>query len=176
MIYSKCYDTVTGYIFSPDHKKILLVKKRFSGKIMAPGGHVENEETYIEALLREMREETGLGSDRLKRIRITDRLLTSGEDFKVIEAQQDEDFIVIEQISRLVYYYDHIYCFVIDDEHLTHIKSTEVSKVFWQNVSDIHSLNMYSNIKQTIAFYYSYLIKSSSLQNNSVKEGKNGQD
>lgn len=158
---SKHYDTVTGYIFSPNHKKILLVKKRFSGRTMAPGGHVEYEETFSEALFREISEETGVGSERLERIKFTNRQIPLGEAYSVVDAQQDEDFIVIEHISPLKNYYDHIYGFVIDDTYLTHNKTIEISDVFWEDVSNIHLLDMYSNIKQTIYFYFTLLDESS---------------
>lgn len=161
MINSKHYDTVTGYIFSPDFNKILLVEKRFSGKIMAPGGHVEIGESFVDALFREIREETGVDTTRLNRVKFAQRLIIADDTYKVVDPKQDEDFIVIEKIKPTKYYDDHIYCFVMDDITLTSIKSLEISKVFWGNIASINSYNMYANVKQVILFYYSNLRRDS---------------
>lgn len=159
MLNNKHYDTVTGYVFSPDYKRVLLVKKRLSGKIMVPGGHVKNGESLINALFREINEETGIDSASLRRVRFAQRLIAADDTFKVVDAQQNEDFIVIEKISSTKYYYDHIYCFISNDTSSRDHRSLEIAKVFWGSITDIDSYDMYPNVKETIRFYHSSLLK-----------------
>ncbi|MDN3509034.1 MAG: NUDIX hydrolase [Candidatus Neptunochlamydia sp.] len=52
-------ESVNGIIFSEDRKKILLIKRRDIPVWVLPGGGIEVEETPEEAVIREMKEETG---------------------------------------------------------------------------------------------------------------------
>ncbi len=53
--------TVSAYIISDEpERRILLVYHRKFGKWMQPGGHIEPQENPVEALIREVQEETGL--------------------------------------------------------------------------------------------------------------------
>lgn len=50
-------------MFSPDGGEVLLIKRRwnpFKDWWALPGGHVDTNETFIEAAVREAREETGI--------------------------------------------------------------------------------------------------------------------
>jgi 8-oxo-dGTP diphosphatase len=55
---------VCGFLFSPDRRRVLLIRKRRpawqAGKLNGVGGKVEPGETVGEALRREFREEAGL--------------------------------------------------------------------------------------------------------------------
>lgn len=51
---------VTGYILDPSGKRVLLLFHRKLQRWLPPGGHVEPDEHPLRALLREVREETGL--------------------------------------------------------------------------------------------------------------------
>lgn len=56
---------VKGYLFTEDRSKVCLLRKNgklsyMSGKLCAPGGKVEPGESFIEAVIREFREETGV--------------------------------------------------------------------------------------------------------------------
>ncbi len=64
------YLTVDAVILTPD-KKVILVKRKnppFQGMWALPGGFVEYGEKVEEALLREIREETGLEVEILRLI------------------------------------------------------------------------------------------------------------
>lgn len=55
---------VTGFAFSDDHTKVVLIKKTKpewqAGRFNGVGGKIEGDERPVEAMVREFREETGL--------------------------------------------------------------------------------------------------------------------
>lgn len=61
------YDfTVSGYLVHGD--KTLLIKHKYLPLWTPPAGHIEPEQTPIEAVFAEIREETGIGASHLKLI------------------------------------------------------------------------------------------------------------
>ena len=60
--------TVSGYII--DNNKTLLVHHVKTGLWLPPGGHIEKNETPDEALIREIKQETGLDIKILNKIRV----------------------------------------------------------------------------------------------------------
>ena len=52
--------TVGALIFKPEGKLLLVKTHKWKGKYTIPGGHVELGETLVDALKREVTEETGL--------------------------------------------------------------------------------------------------------------------
>lgn len=52
-------DTATAIILNDTQSEILLIKRRDNGQWFPPGGHVKRGELPYEAVLREVREETG---------------------------------------------------------------------------------------------------------------------
>lgn len=51
--------TASGFVLHPD-RKVLLIHHRKLGVWLYPGGHVEGTETPDDAVIREIREETGI--------------------------------------------------------------------------------------------------------------------
>jgi 8-oxo-dGTP diphosphatase len=55
---------VAGFIFSPERDRVLLIRKNRpdfqAGKLNGIGGKVEQDETYLQAMMRETYEESGL--------------------------------------------------------------------------------------------------------------------
>jgi 8-oxo-dGTP pyrophosphatase MutT (NUDIX family) len=57
--------TASGFVLSPDHKKLAVVRHKFLDRYLQPGGHVEEtDENVLAAALREIREETDIQSCR----------------------------------------------------------------------------------------------------------------
>jgi len=52
--------TVGALIFNPQGKLFLMKSHKWKGKYVMPGGHIELGEKMEEALIREIKEETGL--------------------------------------------------------------------------------------------------------------------
>lgn len=109
-------DIVGGFIFSKDGK-LLLGKNRsggvYEGSFVVPGGGVDEGETKLEALKREMLEETGINIDDArvsklneasgqheKTLRETNERVLVNMDFfnyKIVLSQNAEDVIVVAE-------------------------------------------------------------------------------
>ncbi|MCB1107220.1 MAG: NUDIX hydrolase [Chlamydiia bacterium] len=61
-------ESVNGIIFSPDRKKILLIKRRDVPVWVLPGGGIDLGETPEKAALRECEEETGYSVSLVRKI------------------------------------------------------------------------------------------------------------
>jgi 8-oxo-dGTP diphosphatase len=58
--------TVSAVIITPDRAKILITRRKsglYQGMWCLPGGHIHQGETMREAVIREVKEETGLDFD-----------------------------------------------------------------------------------------------------------------
>jgi 8-oxo-dGTP pyrophosphatase MutT (NUDIX family) len=86
-------DIVGGFIFSSDGK-ILLGKNRsggvYEGRLVVPGGGVESGETKLEALRREMIEETGID---ISDATVTEINESSGEHGKTLQDTGERVFV-----------------------------------------------------------------------------------
>ncbi len=59
--------TAAAFVVDRGRRKVLLLEHRQLGKWLQPGGHVEmSDASVFDAALREVREETGIGPERLK--------------------------------------------------------------------------------------------------------------
>ena len=59
--------TVSGFIFSPDGNRVLMLRHRTLGRWLQPGGHLDPEDCSLTAAVyREIREETGLSTADLE--------------------------------------------------------------------------------------------------------------
>jgi 8-oxo-dGTP pyrophosphatase MutT (NUDIX family) len=57
--------TASGFVLTPDGRKLALVNHKFLGRYLQPGGHVEETDpTVLAAALREVQEETDIRSCR----------------------------------------------------------------------------------------------------------------
>lgn len=58
--------TVSAIIMTPDRSKFLITRRKsglYQGMWCLPGGHIDRDETMREAVIREVKEETGLDFD-----------------------------------------------------------------------------------------------------------------
>ena len=89
--------TATVYILND--QKVLLHRHQKTGKYLPPGGHIEKNETPVEAALREVKEEAGI------------EVITSNEEHQKIQnlvikhvmagkRENTEDIIFLKDIAR----------------------------------------------------------------------------
>ena len=63
--------TASSFIICPKEKKILLLEHKSLGKLLQPGGHIEEyDKTPLDAALRELKEETGQNPDDFTYIQV----------------------------------------------------------------------------------------------------------
>ena len=64
--------TVGALVFNPDNDLFLMTSPKWHGKYIIPGGHIEIGETIIDALKREIKEETNLDIYDINFISVSD--------------------------------------------------------------------------------------------------------
>lgn len=85
--------TVGAVILNPEDKVLICKSNKWKQKYVVPGGHIEAGEKMEEALIREVKEETGLDVYNLKLIGITESIYS--KSFK-----NQKHFIFIDYICR----------------------------------------------------------------------------
>lgn len=88
-------------VFIRDRKLLVEQRKKdkgiYAGFLMCPSGHIEEDESFYEALRREMREELGIGVTGARHLfTIDDVDPTSGMDFR-------HNFMLIESFSGAIH-------------------------------------------------------------------------
>lgn len=85
---------VLGFIFSENREKVLLLKKRSSAPYNPDtwngvGGHVEEGETFLEAMVRECQEESGLDIRSTRWLSMGNLTDNKSFDVEIFEAEAD---------------------------------------------------------------------------------------
>ena len=113
-----------------DEKKVLVQEKtgtKYEGGLVFPGGHVEEEESLRDSVIREIREETGL----------------------VIKNPQPcgfKDWILEDGIRYIVLLYK-------TDQFEGELKNSREGKVFWLDRNDISSANLIWNMRELLEIF-----------------------
>jgi|SRR3989338_2656770 len=124
---------VMGYIF---HKgRVLLVNHRKKDTLMSCGGHLKENETFIDCLKREIKEETNLDVDTLSAFK---NKISFSEPLPLIinsKKVENKKIIIIEYI-----------CLAKDIENLA-INRKEISKCAWFSESDLEKAEIRKSVK-----------------------------
>ena len=113
-----------------DGDKILVQEKlgtKYPGGLVFPGGHVEEGESLIQSVIREMKEETGL---------TIEKPIPCG--FK--------DWIQEDGTRYLVLLYK-------TDKFSGELKSSDEGRVFWISRSQINDLNLIWNMRELLEIF-----------------------
>lgn len=110
-----------------DGSKVLVQEKTGTKGLVFPGGHVEDDESLLDSVIREMKEETGL---------IIENPIVCG--FK--------DWIQEDGTRYLVLLYKA-------DKFSGELKSSDEGSVFWIDRSDLDSVNLIWNMKELLEIF-----------------------
>jgi 8-oxo-dGTP diphosphatase len=135
---------VTATCFILDKKKILLLKHKKLNRWMPPGGHIEENETPIDAVIREALEETGLN------IRILDSGKGKRINYKKAEEPPRPMAILLENVPYKTephIHFDVVYLAKPISRKTSRLRKGESNRFKWVGKKEIDGINTYENIK-----------------------------
>ena len=110
-----------------DGNKVLIQEKVGTKGLVFPGGHVEEGESLLESVVREMKEETGLTIENLKICGFKDWIQEDGTRYIVLLYKTDK--------------------------FTGELKSSDEGRVFWIDRADIDSVNLIWNMKELLEIF-----------------------
>ena len=110
-----------------DGNKVLLQEKVGTKGLVFPGGHVEEGESLLESVVREMKEETGLTIENPKVCGFKDWIQEDGTRYVVLLYKTDK--------------------------FTGELKSSDEGRVFWIDRADIDSANLIWNMKELLEIF-----------------------
>ena len=110
-----------------DGNKVLVQEKAGTNGLVFPGGHVEEGESLLESVVREMKEETGLTIENPKVCGFKDWIQEDGTRYV------------------LLLYKTH--------KFTGELKSSDEGRVFWIDRADINRANLIWNMKELLKIF-----------------------
>ena len=131
--------TATGIVFN-NEKKILMIHHKKLKVWLPPGGHVDENETPEEAVVREIYEETGI------------QAAIRSEKIEKHPIELERPFtIMLEDIEGdgTHFHIDMIYLCTALNEELV-LQKTEANDIGWFSYEEILSLDTFENVRYTV--------------------------
>lgn len=139
----KRHFTATGIVRNR-HGQVLLIQHRKLGVWLPPGGHVEENETPDDAVLREIAEETGVAARIVSPKRLALRDDRCGELHQPLLVLLED----IEGGGRHLHI-DLIYLCEAEADAL-HAQETETTGIGWFAPENVSMIETYDNVRETI--------------------------
>ncbi len=125
---------VGAFIFNNKGELFLTKSDRWDNKYVMPGGHVEYGEIIIEALKREMKEETNLDINEIEFLGFKE-LLNLEQDF-----YKDRHMVSL-----------NFKCKALNNEV---ILTEEAQEYIWVSIDEVLSLDLYSIVREEIKKHF----------------------
>ncbi len=129
-----------------DDNKILLVHHKKLGTWLYPGGHVENMETPDEALIREVKEETGLDIE-----------IVSEKDGNLADLETDvsvlhNPYTILCELVGDHYHNDIVYLCRISSESNCDLKHSEVEShgIKFFGLDELEDIKLFPNFRRLL--------------------------
>ena len=110
-----------------DGNKVLVQEKAGTNGLVFPGGHVEEGESLLESVVREMKEETGLTIENPKICGFKDWIQEDGTRYIVLLYKTDK--------------------------FTGELKFSDEGRVFWIDRAEINSVNLIWNMKELLEIF-----------------------
>lgn len=127
--------------------KVLLVKHKKLGVWLYPGGHVEEDETPDQALVREVKEETGLD------VEIIGEIDSSLEDRETDVSVLHKPYQILCELikgSEPHYHIDLIYlCLIVGENKLIH-NLDEAEDIQFFSSLELENVNLFPNFRRLL--------------------------
>ncbi len=138
--------TAGAFVVDRREGKVLLLEHRQLGRWLQPGGHVEpTDASVFAAALREVREETGLGPDRLEPLRLS----PSGGIVPV-----DADGHYIPACERKAedehYHFDLRFAFLFDGDARISIDRSESFGFRWVTLAELGAMSDFGRVARKL--------------------------
>lgn len=140
----------TGFITNLEHTKMLMVYHRKLGRWAAPGGHIEPNETPIDAMRREVEEETGIKIDRIYDNHWSGYPPECGKE----ESQMAKPYVMLyESIPKTAkapahYHMDFIFLCEANERQTMTGQELEVSDLRWFTWQEILEIDTFDSVKK----------------------------
>lgn len=121
---------IGAVIFNTENKVLLLKSAKWNDRFILPCGHVEFGETLIDAVKREVKEETNLDVNNIKLIRVGE--LINSEEFH----QSERHFVSLN--------------FKCETQDKNVILNHEAEEFIWKNLDEALQLNIDSLTKASL--------------------------
>ncbi len=126
------FEYSAGGIVVNDNKEVLLIKtKNLKNEtvITFPKGHIEKNESALEAAMREVKEETGVEASVIKKIK-------------------DVEYWFVHQGQKV---HKKVSWFLMKPVKIGKSKNVEVDEVFWYDINKVDQILSYKSDKELIA-------------------------
>lgn len=141
--------TASTFVVCRRTKRVLLLEHKALKKMLQPGGHIDSGETPLQAVYRELEEETGIHADQVEY-----RALQPG--FPLLPFDIDTHFIPEnpKKQERSHYHHDMRYVFIVKDELEIAIDDHESNNFEWTDwdlfVEQPHFKKVASKVEEII--------------------------
>lgn len=144
----KKHFVVSSFIFYYDHYtyKVLVLHHKKLDKWVVPGGHIEDNENPIQAIAREIREETGISEFELISFKHTSYSLFSDSKELLAPEWITEELIPKTKSENQHMHIDLFYVALTKEPNI-HLNKDESNNIKWVDILELDQLDAFDSTK-----------------------------